>query len=271
MQRWFNSPPEEDPVPVPTVAAAAAAAAVAQEAASQRRQRKRGLDFDDVFQTDASLHQPAKHLSQAYSPKPLHDQGYDSISLSGVSSAASAASNTSQISHKSWKGRRGRKRVKLQEVQTDAQSLNRKLAPYQCTWCREVFSRRDTWKRHEESEHCPQKENVCMLNGSAHRLNYSFYDYGNEPSAIVAWQTRCAFCPVTNPDDAHLQTHNALTCYAKDIADRSFARLDGLVQHIKLKHNVHVNKSMIRHWERPLQSPDQAKWQCWFCQQILED
>lgn len=75
MQRWFNSPPEADPVPVPSVAAVAATAAVAQEATSQQRQRQRGLDSDDIFRADALLHQPAKHLSQAYSPKPSHDQG----------------------------------------------------------------------------------------------------------------------------------------------------------------------------------------------------
>ena len=89
-----------------------------------------------------------------------------------------------------------------------------------------------------------------MLNVPAHRLNYSFDDYGEDPLAIDAWQTRCAFCQVTNPDDAHLQTHNALMCYGKDIADRSFAHFDGLVQQIKLKHSVHVNKAMVRHWDR---------------------
>ncbi|MCJ1355603.1 MAG: hypothetical protein MMC33_005595 [Icmadophila ericetorum] len=251
LQRWFNSPPEADPVLTPTFTAAAA-----QEVDMQRSSKERKLSL--FIPCDESSFPRAESTGRANSPRSAYTQGYDSISMSGVSSAASGASNTSSISHQSWTGRRGRKRTKLPPTQKESLSPRKKTALYQCTWCCKSFSRKDTWKRHEESEHCPQKEYVCMLDGPVYSLSGSL--------AL----SLCVFCPVINPSDEHLQTHNASSCFTKDVAERSFARRDGLVQHVKLKHNAHVKKSLIDRWARTLRSLEQSKWPCGFCHETVQ-
>lgn len=85
----------------------------------------------------------------------------------------------------------------------------------------------------------------------------------------------CVFCASNDISEEHLGLHNVWECYQKPEAKRSFARLDALVQHIRLVHKVPLerrNRAVnLSDWRRALRSDDQAKWICGFCQRVFTD
>lgn len=205
-------------------------------------------------------------VSDEYSCGPTSDRGYDSISMSGISNG-SAASNSSYVSHASWAGRRGRKRFKTEQDLPQLTHPRERQAnhTFQCTWCYRGFNRKDSWKRHEESEHCPQKEYVCMLDG------YTMTDHSG--------LTRCVFCYSSDVSEEHLGLHKVMECYQRAEAERSFARSDLLTQHIQQKHRSDLRNTILARdfsrltssWQRPFVSAAQAGWLCGFCQLKFTD
>ena len=258
MQRFLRTPPEDDPAPIAAVAAAA------EKAGDLPRKRK--LDqIDAIGVRDSDALSPLDYSNRWGNgidgrddfEFPTH-QADDSVSLSGISGASSAASSGSNISHSSWAGRRGRKTHDTSsQIWSRVREADRK---FQCTWCFRGFERADVWKRHEESEHCPQTEWVCMLTGPPG------YNRGEEPY--------CVFCDQPNVSKIHLEAkHRALTCFKKPEKDRRFARKDYLLQHLKqVHHTVHGTRhnlsACIEQWRRPLdpRPPESRVWKCGFCQ-----
>ena len=144
---------------------------------------------------------------------PRHDSG----TVSGVSSGASANSIASGMSCSSGIGRQGRKQRKIEESICFPQQ-KRRDHHFQCTWCYQEFNRKDAWKRHKESEHCPLGEYVCMLNGPT--------DDKHDPPIYV-------FCSYRGPSQEHLQSHKVNPCYSRPEAQRSFTRPDSLRQQLR--------------------------------------
>lgn len=259
----MNSPPEDDPVPIAEFTAAITAATSQQfQIPDKKRKSSRVNDVDrnDVI-SRFGLEKCSRidtSVFDEYSCGLTSDRGYDSISMSGISNG-SAASNSSHVSHASWAGRRGRKRFKTEQdlpQLTQKYPLERKANhTFQCTWCYRVFHRKDSWKRHEESEHYPQKEYVCMLDG------YTVTDFSGV--------SRCVFCYSSDVSEKHLELHEVRECYQRPEAERSFARSDLLTQHIRQKHFL-VGMGMqiyglTSSWARPFSSANMATLSCGFC------
>ena len=255
MQRWLNTPPEDEGISLSTVAAAA-------QSNIHQPQKRNSDSFLDNSISDPSISSLSRDSSTDVLSFSINGHGYDSVSMSGISSANSASSNVSQASHGSWAGRKGRKRSKIEERSKNEGRRSRKHSKSQpgtctfvCTWCRQRFRRKDSWKRHEESEHCPQKEYVCLLNGPTEM------DAQGSPL--------CAFCRIPFPSEDHLREHRAQECYAKSENQRSFARLDSLDQHIRQMHSfsrsrtsLNTNKSQV--WYRLIPFR-QTQLICGFC------
>ena len=279
MQRWLHTPPQEEPVPLPIVAAAAE---TSENRICDRPNRFGASDQACGFWMSSLPLEPSVPIRSSYGldassfqfvpeipwqPMPdLSSQGleayglnefgydfpneppqvpYDSGSMSaGASSVASAGSYASGISHGSWAGRRGRKRCKVELL---GQRQDDEI--YQCTWCYRGFTRRDSWKRHEESEHCPIGEYVCMING---------------PTDNNQDQSMCVFCSGLDSSAEHLQRHRVNKCLARPETERSFARLDSLQQHIKQMHPNSTNTVHPSKFYRRLAPPRTALW-CGFC------
>lgn len=77
----------------------------------------------------------------------------------------SGASDVSMASHASWSGRQGRKKIQPESPFKKPSPKESKDKIYQCTWCWKPFKTKYDWRRHEESQHAPQTEWVCMFDG----------------------------------------------------------------------------------------------------------
>lgn len=171
------------------------------------------------------------------------------------SNASSVVSDMSGCSHASWAGRKGRRR--LQTVVTSG----RKPIPnqrYQCTWCLVKFAKKYDWRRHEESQHAPQTEWICMPEGA---------------QITEAGQTYCLFCKIPDPDHIHLtQGHGISSCLERSLKDRKYDRKDHLVQHLSRWHGIIVANNpflagAISEWQRRIHAPElEPLWDCGFCE-----
>ncbi|KAH0541818.1 hypothetical protein FGG08_003701 [Glutinoglossum americanum] len=176
------------------------------------------------------------------------DTNYDSISVSG--STESAASNISYSSQSSQYPRKGRK---LAHTKT---ARHRPLEKrFQCTFCGVGFLTSYDWRRHEESQHFPQQEWICMWDGPRVR----------EDEQLV-----CVFCGTADTSDYHMASaHNALDCYHKEIPERTFTRKDHLIQHVRQVHKAKGESPHMRGWSRPIRYD--CSWACGFCEMRFGD
>lgn len=128
------------------------------------------------------------------------------------------------------------------------------ISIFQCTWCRQGFRRAYDWQRHEESQHAPQTEWICI--------------YTTDPV-----NSTISVCYEAHPDGQHNETqHNALSCLQKPIKERSFDRKDHLMQHLKQVHPLNTFLPQMIHWRRELPgaAPEEG-WICGFCHRTFPD
>ena len=125
---------------------------------------------------------------------------------------------------------------------------------FQCTFCHMQLTEK-SWKRHEESQHLPQREWTCMPHAQPIK----------EPTSGNA---ECVFCGMPN-----LGTHQRhdcsriLECLARSYEDRTFSRKDKLVQHLRQYHGVEMDSSIIDAWATG--EPIDQSWKCGFCGEML--
>jgi hypothetical protein len=239
MQRFLSTPPEDDPAPLAAIAKAATAASKF-GSAKNARTTKMKPSFPPVSW------KPGQNSKLTYS-----DAGFDRVSQSdassfaaGASRASSGNSGTSTASHASWAGRKGRRIVlpsnnnrvqKRRKGRPAGQSGPPGGPKYQCTWCFLEFTQAYDWRRHEESQHAPQTQWICLYNASL-------------------YSAQCEFCDEMSPSESHYQSsHNALECLRKLILDRAFDRKDHLFQHLKEVHKQTLPPRSIQQWSRAIQ------------------
>jgi hypothetical protein len=151
-----------------------------------------------------------------------------------MSSASSAGTSDSgsQSSHRSTRiSRRKRRRPRAEVSSFQAVEL-----PYQCTFCTDTFKTKHDWQRHEKSLHLALEQWVC---GSDSPL-------ATKPGVAGLC---CTFCGQMSPDDAHIQSHNHLSCSGRDLKERTFLRKDHLTQHLKLVHGAKYEDWSMKHWK----------------------
>lgn len=264
MQRFLSTPPEADPAPIEAIKRAAAAIPWNN---SERTSKRR--HFGSVSRSRASSSSSEKLITRYDAPRT--DKGYDSVSLSNGSKSSSVASQDSASSHASWSGRQGRKRhqMTVDTIRRHRMSVNalRGLRDseqrFVCTWCRTTFKRAYEWQRHEESQHAPQTEFVCL-------------------KSIP--EGKCAFCRFgADILDMDLETlkrhyvmsHNAELCFSKSSETKAFDRKDHLIQHIRQVHapntyNIQIDSEInfraLDDWQQPIRnSVPEHGWTCGFC------
>ena len=178
-------------------------------------------------------------------------------SESCASSFGSSRSHASIASHASWAGRQGRKKLPPNDF-SKVFSAETKARKYECTWCWEPFKTKYDWRRHEESQHAPQIEWVCVLDG---------LDGLCKIQESGALNQSCVYCGYDRPNESHYSMHGFSSCLKKPVRERSFDRKDHLIQHLRCTHNCEAYQAsrIARNSSQPLQAPDACIWECPFC------
>ncbi|KAJ5682838.1 hypothetical protein N7462_006003 [Penicillium macrosclerotiorum] len=246
LERWKYSPPENEPATISDINRALANPPF--EPPRQRptpsghvRPRRPGSS------TNESSHASSEHKRYSASASSV-DTSRSSIS---DLSFASAFSHRSSLSFGSMdrKERRRRRKASL-PVNTFNHQKAKAVRPFQCTFCTDSFTAKYDWQRHEKSMHLILEKWTCSPHGGV-----------TEENGIL----RCVFCPATNPDREHLETHNYINCQEKSPHERTFYRKDHLNQHLRLMHNTKFQPCMEK-WQSSI---TEITSRCGFCFSVL--
>ncbi|KAI1361704.1 hypothetical protein F5Y08DRAFT_11428 [Xylaria arbuscula] len=250
MERWRNSPPEEEPAT--TVAALAAAA-----------------EISDLLPMDHLFDSSSTHAYDGYSfsddstsnPYSLSQCGSssDSASLQYSFSADGSdfASSVPQAADQLFMKRRGRK-----VTNHSLPSRDKDKRIYQCTFCRQGFKKKSDWLRHESSIHMLNLESwICAAPLPPDQPLTTWRIGETEPE--------CTLCGHKSSDSAHMDSHEFEACAERNINERTFSRKDHLWQHLYKFHGCRKwegwspDLSTLQHVQNDVQSI------CGFCQAVM--
>ena len=205
LQRWRNSPPEQEPASFSAISQAVQRHTTASQTSSRRPQRSRGGR--------------------------VRSSGRRAGSTSSVDSATSGSSAQSESSVRSARSgsSHGRSRARSRVTKTHGQKKLQNTANvrrmFKCTFCCDSFRTKYDWVRHESSLHLSTEEWRCAPHGGSVVLPHT-------------GRKHCAYCHLLDPNITHLEEHHHQSCQAGPIESRTFRRKDHLVQHLRLYHRL---------------------------------
>ncbi|KAJ5161414.1 hypothetical protein N7492_006806 [Penicillium capsulatum] len=198
MQRWQESPPEDEPASMSAIMNAINTSdkegIKPRTRNSFRRYRGSNSRASSNSGTSISSHQSAastRSTASAATPDPLVAQ----------------TKSHSRVN----KGKRRR-----------PADNNDQSRVFCCTFCCDKFKNRYDWVRHEKSLHLNLEEWSCA-------------PHGGSPLSPLTNRRHCAYCHCLEPSAQHLEDHNFYPC---STGDRTFRRKDHLVQHLRLVHHL---------------------------------
>ncbi|KAG8360544.1 hypothetical protein FVEN_g2327 [Fusarium venenatum] len=238
MDRWKNSPPDQEP----------ASATAIQNALAAQSAEQSSLDSDDIGRSGPG----SSASNDSLWPSTLHD-----ASSNSASSCYSYRSRESKLYPRS--GNSSVAEGTPASRTTPKRSRSKKLIAFQCTFCRQSFKKRYDWVRHERSIHLPGLDSwVCTLPVT-------------QGQSLLVWRMneegpQCLFCGSDSPNDEHIQAHEFDTCAERPVSERKFTRKDHLWQHL---HKFHGCRKWAG-WQPDLTllqyRQDTIRSQCGFCQ-----
>ncbi|EWY97521.1 hypothetical protein FOYG_02353 [Fusarium oxysporum NRRL 32931] len=232
LQRWQNSPPENEPANV---------AAITRAVSNLR------TDLDDLTGICSTDNQPSHFQDNACS---ITSTG---ASDSSQDSHNSIYSQTSQGSHKSIslvrKIRKRRKRADTRAGSRGPRTLLQACQPFQCTFCTETFKTKHNWQRHEKSLHLSLEQWQCSPDGPT---------VIDDNAELV-----CVYCGLVGPNQRHLDSHNYASCQERQKEEQTFYRKDHLIQHLRLVHDAQFRKWPMEKWK--FDKSGEIRSQCGIC------
>ncbi|KAL4819987.1 hypothetical protein BDW67DRAFT_154418 [Aspergillus spinulosporus] len=208
MERWRDSPPEDEPASISAILDALHSASSTQTgSANSGAGSSEGPDLN----------------FRQYRPPPLSTTSGES----SASSRASVQSNRSRSSSQEFSVRKGRKAKVRGRIATQrGQGQRKDSRKFCCTFCCDKFKTRYDWARHEKSLHLSLEVWQCAPHGTVVFRH-------------LTGRNHCAFCNMLDPSPEHLAQHNADSCQTES-GRRSFRRKDHLAQHLRLIHNINT-------------------------------
>lgn len=235
MQRWVDSPPEEEPAPISAIVRAISASPSGEFFCCRLlRLPNRRVDISDDKRP--------KQRDNAYIPV-LYPSSMSSAGTSSGGSSSSAYSANSETHERLSRSRlRRRKRVPRKRGPP-------KPTPFECTFCTERFHKKHDWQRHENSVHLGLERWICSP---------------EEPRAIhpESGKLCCVFCSQDDPDDDHIKHHNPSACQ-----ERAFNRKDHLKQHLRLVHGAGFVPWSMNPWKVSI---SQIRSRCGLCNSSID-
>ncbi|KAI0132860.1 C2H2 type zinc finger-containing protein [Xylariales sp. AK1849] len=244
LQRWANSPPENEPASVTAIARAVTASSSAISSSSGRNSPHVSGYSDDGSSKSLCNQSSASSFSNS------HGSSGGSFASSFSHQSRGSFGSIPSFAH-SNRGRRRRRRAPPKPAE---KGLQQPLKTYQCTFCTETFRTKHDWQRHEKSLHLSLERWICSPDGA------------KSPNA-EAGLMNCVFCGEAGPDDKHIESHNFTGCTERTVEERTFYRKDHLRQHLKLVHNAKFLPRTMDVWR--VSSPE-IRSRCGFCGTVLD-
>lgn len=196
LDRWRNSPPEDDHVTPQTIAAAVASSGS-------------NSPWSDLV---ASPWSPS--FPDSWQPSDMSSQG--------DSASTSQSSVSSFLSHQS--ASRAFSRQQSRRVKTRAAKVQ-----YECTFCRQSFKKKHDWARHERAVHMPELDTYTCSSPLQMMENMQTWRFGQP-------EPECSLCGHPSPDQDHLAAHDFESCAERPVSQRTFSRKDHFWQHLSKYH-----------------------------------
>ncbi|KAI5252049.1 hypothetical protein E4T42_03741 [Aureobasidium subglaciale] len=246
LQRWQNSPPENEPASISAISHAVASTDIDRHltvgSANSSRVSTPGIE-------PAGFGYAARRTSRPASISSLES----GTSNGSMDSILSCRSGNSRISASSNQRKNARSKVTKSRARSGP-GPGKDDRLFQCTFCCDTFKNKYDWVRHEKSLHLNPEQWICTPDGEV----------------VPCPSTRdslCAYCLVPQPSKEHLEGHNSTACAHKNLESRSFKRKDHLIQHLRLVHKIDTIPA-IGEWKPPELC---IKSRCGFCGAEMED
>lgn len=244
LQRWQNSPPENEPASITAISHAVASTDLdrhlAVESASSSRVSTPGIETQGFGYAARRMSRPASISSL--------ESGTSNGSLDSM---LSGRSGNSRISASSNHRKNTRGKVTKSRARAGPENADR---PFPCTFCCDTFKNKFDWCRHEKSLHLNPEQWVCTPEGEV-------------VTCPSTGDLLCAYCLIPQPSKEHLEGHNSTACAHKNVEARSFKRKDHLIQHLRLVHKCETIPA-IGEWKPP-EVPIKSR--CGFCEARMDD
>lgn len=260
LERWQNSPPEDEPASATAIARAVTASSSWLQAPSPAAAHS-PPSFNNTHTDDAASSRSTCNRSSASSLTTSRSSTGSHDSVRSHRSHASHASFGSTPLFASRRRRRRRRRpcgtpqpLALTEPGPGASTAAAAQKTFQCTFCAETFRTKHDWQRHEKSLHLSLERWVCAPDG---------------PRALNPDTGRlsCVFCGLADPDDAHLESHGDSSCRSRSLEERTFYRKDHLAQHLRLVHDAKFVPWSMKSWK--VATPE-IRSRCGFCGSAMD-
>lgn len=211
MQRWQESPPEDEPASLSAI----------MQAVNKSEQAMEGVPIGKSFsnRTSSAFRHHRRPASLASSRS-----GTSASSWQSSASTQSAVSTPKNSQSGTRVGKSKRKPRKPTGLENDR--------IFCCTFCCDTFKNKFDWSRHEKSLHLNLGGWACTPHGGA-------------VVSTVTGRMHCVYCSLPEPSPEHLDAHNHIQC---SDSTRIFRRKDHLVQHLRLVHSLEI-LPMIDDWK----------------------
>ncbi|KAK1144147.1 hypothetical protein N8T08_005809 [Aspergillus melleus] len=250
LERWQNSPPEDEP---------ASLSDVYQALVDRPSDYELGSNPAAGLPSEGHAHRKSSSISS-----------FSDLSMTRAASARSSDSNYSSASDLSLSGlftdylsisphqprprsrsrHRYSKRRTYKKKPAEDKEKGKKQRLFRCTFCTQTFTTKYDWQRHEKSIHLNLDQWVCAPHGA---------------TMVVNGATICVFCGLVDPDLDHTESHDYSICQGKRPQDRMFNRKDHLAQHLKLTHSTELQS----HMDDWCVSTKEVRSRCGFCDTVF--
>ncbi|CAH0055648.1 unnamed protein product [Clonostachys solani] len=227
LERWQNSPPDQEPA-----AAFAIARAVETQAPASHHSSDSEKPLDPYWDNSSASSVIASYSSGSS----LASSQYAASHISRDSGGSHGSASTLEHLRKSIKRRR-RRVPKRRPAHDLLSSLTQVDHMFQCTFCTETFKTKHNWKRHERCLHLSLEQWECS-------------PYGPTMLTDDQGTNACVYCGELKPDQEHLVNHNPMICSQRAGPERLFYRKDHLQQHLKLVHMADFRRCPMEKWKQ---------------------
>lgn len=220
LQRWQESPPEDEPTSLSAIKDAV------QSLWSERADGNALIDSGQCLENQDAFRTYRRPPSQAAS----------TTSAESTPSASSQQSSNTEISSGSHSSRSKKPKHRVHKAQSGGKkrrsTATTDTRPFCCTFCCDRFKTKYDWMRHEKSLHLNLENWICA-------------PFGGTVVLPSTGRVHCAYCNMLDPTPTHLEQHNHGACHGPQ---RMFRRKDHLVQHLRHVHYLETIP-LINDWK----------------------